>query len=195
MKKLIKLLAIAGFVMLCSGFSEQGRWVIDPDSRLLIHGTTNVNSFKCMLDSYSQADTLEYTREPRTIEMKLAKNRMRIPIRSFDCGNKQITRDFWQTLKSETHPNLEIYFRSFRNSTIRDNADIDGVVDITLAGATKRYIVKYHARVPNNETILLKGTQAVNFSDFKLTAPQKMMGLIQVQECLEVEFNLTLKSF
>jgi hypothetical protein len=194
MKKLLTILLIFGIALLTSSFSDQGRWIIDPQSRLSIHGATNVNTFKCMLDSYNMADTLEYVREKASLEMKLTRNRMRIPIRSFNCGNKQITKDFWQTLQSEKYPELEICFRSFRNTTLSDKSYVDGIVDITLAGATKRYVVKYFARTPDKETVLLTGTQAVNFSDFKLEPPNKMMGLIQVQESLDVEFNLMLKS-
>lgn len=194
MKTLITQVIFILVVLVSSSFSEQGRWVIHPQSRLLIHGTTNVNSFKCMLDAYKTADTLEYTQEGSSIELNVSRNRMRIPIRSFDCGNKQITRDFWSTLQSEKHPDIEIHFRSFRNGRMSHNSHIHGIVDITLAGATKRYNVKYLAQVPNDGDIFLTGTQTVNFADFRLEPPQKMMGLIQVQECLEVEFKLRLKS-
>jgi hypothetical protein len=185
------MIAVLGLI--CSSFVEQGRWIIDPESRLSIHGSTNINSFQCNLRQYRNNDTLEYVSNNESIELKFSRNRMLVPVKGFNCGNSKITKDFLQTLKSDEYPHLEIFFRSFRNHSIRDNSYIDGVVDITLAGATKRYVVRYFARKPDMETILLTGTQAVNFSDFKLDPPQKMMGLIQVQECLEVEFNLTLR--
>jgi hypothetical protein len=194
MNKLLTMLLFAGVALLTSSFSDQGRWIIDPQSRLAIHGTTNINTFKCMLDSYDLYDTLEYISARSSIEMTLNRNRMRIPVRSFNCGNRQITKDFWQTLQSEKYPELEICFRSFRRNNITDKTYVDGVVDITLAGVTKRYLIRYFARIPNKETILLTGLQTVNFSDFKLEPPQKMMGLIQVQESLEVEFNLMLRT-
>jgi hypothetical protein len=189
--KILVMFAVLGLV--CSSFTEQGRWIIDPQSRLSIHGSTNVNSFQCNLRQYSNNDTLEYVSNAESIDLKFSRNRMRIPVKGFNCGNNQITRDFLHALKSDTYPHLEIFFRSFKNHSIRNNSYIDGVVDITLAGATKRYVVKYFVRKPSEDVILLTGTQAVNFGDFKLNPPQKMMGLIQVQECLEVEFNLTLK--
>jgi hypothetical protein len=189
--KILVMFAVLGFI--CSSFTEQGRWIIDPQSRLSIHGSTNVNSFQCNLRQYANNDTLEYVSNAESIDLKFTRNRMRIPVKGFNCGSNQITRDFLHTLKSETYPNLEIFFRSFKNHSIRNNSYIDGVVDITLAGATKRYVVRYFVRKPSEDIILLTGIQAVNFGDFNLNPPQKMMGLIQVQECLEVEFNLTLK--
>jgi hypothetical protein len=185
------LLLLLGLI--CSSFSEQGKWVIDPQSRLTIHGSTNVNSFQC-LQHYLNNDTLEYLTSDESINLRFDHNRLRIPVKGFNCGNNQITKDFQKTLKSETYPHLEILFRSFNHSSIRNNSYIDGVVDICLAGATKRYTIKYFAQIPATGTIFLKGRQAVNFSDFNLNPPNKMLGLIQVQECLEVEFNLTLKA-
>lgn len=193
MKAIRTLVMFAVLGLICSGFVEQGRWVIDPKSRLTIHGSTNVNSFECKLRQYHNNDTLEFIRHSESIEMTFERNRMRIPVKGFHCGNNQITKDFLSTLNSDTYPHLEIFFRSFKNNSIRDNSYIEGVVDITLAGATKRYVVKYLAKKPQRDIIHLTGTRAVNFSDFNLSPPQKMMGLIQVQECLEVEFNLTLR--
>jgi hypothetical protein len=189
--KILVMFAVLGLI--CSSFTEQGRWVIDSQSRLSIHGSTNVNSFQCNLRQYANNDTLEYVSSEESIDLKFTRNSMRVPVKGFNCGSNQITKDFLQTLKSDTYPHLEIFFRSFKNRSIRNNSYIDGVVDITLAGATKRYVVRYFVRKPAEDIILLTGTQAVNFGDFKLNPPQKMMGLIQVQECLEVEFNLTLK--
>ena len=177
-----------------SSFIEQGRWLIAPQSRLSILGTTNVNTFKCMLDSYTVNDTLEYSQGKKSIEMKITKNKMRIPVRSFNCGHKQITKDFLETLKSKEYPQLEISFRSFTNRSITDKSTVNGIVDITLAGTTKRFTVTYFARIPSTGVLLLTGKQAVNFSDFRLKPPSKMMGMIQVQESLEVEFNLMLKT-
>lgn len=193
MKTLKSILLAVALGLLLSSFTEQGRWVIDPQSRLSIYGSTNVNSFKCTLKQYAKSDTLEYVKNSGIIVM-CNKNRMSIPVKGFSCGNNQITKDFQQTLKSDKYPQLDIVFRSFQNGEIEDNDCVEGVVDIVLAGVTKRYSVKYYARVPSNNTILLTGMQTVQFSDFKLTPPQKMMGLIQVQESLDVEFNLTLKA-
>ena len=194
MNKLLKILILVSVVLVSGGFSSQGIWIIHPESSLSIHGTTNINTFKCMFGSYNRKDTLEYLSDGNTIQMKVTRNRMRIPVKSFDCGNRQITKDFLQTLKSDTHPDLEIRFRSFSNGSVRDNTHIDGDVEIILAGVKKQYEVRYLVKVPDKNTILLKGVQPVNFSDFCLEPPQKMMGLIQVQECLDVEFNLKLRA-
>lgn len=193
MKKAGVLLVVA-IGLLSSGFSDKGRWVIGDESRLSIHGSTNINNFTCEMNCYTGSDTLLYEKNYSACEIRFHRNRMTIPVRSFDCGARQISKDFWKTLKSETYPQLDIRFRSLQNISVKDNTFIKGVIDITLAGVTARYTVRYHVNVTANNTILLKGMHPVNFSDFKLEAPEKMQGLIRVKEVLNVEFNLVLKT-
>lgn len=191
MKRKIIILIVA-FAFLASSSSDKGSWVIDAKSQLTIYGSTNINSFACKMDCYIGSDTLQYINDYTSREIQFSRNQMSIPIRSFDCGAKQISKDFWKTLKSETYPQLDINFRSLQNLVVKNNNCINGNVDITLAGFTARYTISYHVKRDKN-IIFLKGTQPVNFSDFKLEAPEKLKGLIKVNECLKVEFNLVLK--
>ncbi len=167
-------------------------WVIDPESQLTIYGSTNVNKFACTIDCYVGTDTLQFVRNYKAREIQFSKNQMTIPTRSFDCGSKQISKDFWKTLKSETYPHLEINFLSLQSVVMKNNSDVNGVIDITLAGVTARYTISYKVSQSRN-TILLKGSHRVSFADFNLQAPQKLQGLIKVNESLDVEFNLVLK--
>lgn len=179
--------------LLSSGFSKKGIWIIDAESRLSIQGSSNVNNFICKIDYCTGTDTLQYEENNSTREMRFTRSRMTIPIRSFDCGSKPISKDFWKTLKAETYPELDIYFISLQNLYFKNNSNIKGIVDITLAGVTARYTIRYQVSIKDDGTVLLKGTHAVNFSDFRLKAPKKLKGLIKVKEVLNVEFNLVLK--
>lgn len=191
MKKLILILMVAP-ILFSSNTSDKGTWVIDAGSRLAIQGSTNVNKFTCKFDYYYGSDTLQYVRNHRTGKLNFSNNKMIIPVRSFDCGAKQISNDFRKTLKSETYPQLTIAFRSLENPFKQNDCFIDGVVDITLAGVTTTYTIRYLVNLDKN-SVMLKGTRAVNFSDFGLEAPTKLQGLIKVDKVLNVEFNLVLK--
>jgi hypothetical protein len=185
---MILALALAG-----TGFNSKGIWVIDAESRLTINGSTNVNNFTCKIEYFTGTDTLQYAEANSTGELRFSRGRMTVPVRSFDCGAKPISKDFWKTLKAERHPNLEINFISLENLSFRDKRNIKGVVDITLAGITTQYDICYQVSLQENGNILLTGVHAVNFADFQLLAPEKLKGLIKVKEALKVHFNLVLK--
>lgn len=179
--------------LLCSAFSNEGTWIIDRQSRMAIHGSTNINTFSCQIGSYTGHDTLRYYQNISGCGMQFSSSTMTIPIRHFDCGSRQISSDFWKTLKSETHPKLRIDFISLQNAPVKSDALASGVVDITLAGVTTRYTILFDMRVKNN-LILLTGVYVANFSDFNLVPPEKLQGLIRVQQLLRVEFDLVLKA-
>ena len=179
--------------LLSSGFSDKGTWIIDAESKLTIQGSTNVNNFTCKIDYCTGTDTLQYVEDNSAREMRFTRSRMTIPIRSFDCGSKPISKDFWKTLKADSFPEMDINFISLQNLYFKNNSNIKGVVDITLAGVTTRYSIRYQVSIQENGTVLLTGSHSVNFTDFQLKAPRKLKGLIKVKERLNVEFNLVLK--
>jgi hypothetical protein len=178
--------------LLSTGFTNDESWVIDRKSTLAIHGTTNINSFTCKLGSYSGHDTLSYVSNHDRSRLVFTANHMIIPIHDFNCGAPQISRDFYKTLKSDTYPELEITFISLENACVKNNTRVNGVLDITLAGTTVRYSVRFTLNV-NSGTMLLSGMQTMKFTDFKLKAPEKFKGLIRVQDGLSVDFHLVLK--
>lgn len=172
---------------------EKERWIVDSSSELVIRGATNVNSYVCRTDCYSARDTLEFTPYKEDCEVLFSKNAMLIPISGFDCGNILVTNDFRETLHAKKHPNLSIQLISLgdRYAVVPGGA-VAGRVEISLAGATKAYNVMYNVRGGNGSSFTLLGNQTVCFSDFNLQAPKKMMGLIRVEEYLEVEFIIHL---
>lgn len=185
------LLIVSVFFLLgYSSVPDKGEWVIDSSSRLIIHGVTNVNTFTCSITCYNNADTLEYVEDLKNCELVFKKNKMVIPVNEFDCGSKMITRDFMETLKADTHKNLEVRFISIEK--LADHPEVTGTVEIALAGVTKKYQIRYQLNRSQHK-VHLTGKQNVCFSDFDLKAPQKMMGLIQVAENLNVEFQIVFR--
>jgi hypothetical protein len=191
MKK-INMIAVTALALLCSGFTDKRIWIIDAKSRLTIQGFTNINKFSCALQYYPGNDTL-YEGSAPAQELIFTRSAMTIPVRSFDCGSRPLSRDFWTTLKSDTYPLMKINFISLDRRDLRKRGDVRGVMDITLAGVTARFTVCYHSTTAPNGMVLLAGSHLVNFSDFRLHAPEKMNGLIKVREGLKVNFNLLLK--
>lgn len=71
-------------------------------------------------------------------------------------------------------------------------AHTKGAVLIELAGVARQFEVAYKVAADRN-TINLVGTQQVHFSDFNITPPRKLGGMIRTENELSVEFNLKIK--
>lgn len=140
------------------------------------------------MDYYKNADTLEYVDDAHKNQLVFRRNKMSVPVKGFNCGNPMITRDFLSTLKADQYPWLEIHFLTLTKNN--GTGHVRGEVEIRLAGVSKSYAILYDLDDLSGPGLKLSGNQKVSFADFGMKAPQKLMGLIQVQDQLEVEFQI-----
>jgi hypothetical protein len=120
---------------------ERGKWVIDYNSQLMIHGKTNVSSFTCFISCYNSTDTLNYELDTHTKNLIFDKNKMVIPVFNFNCGNSMITKDFRQTVNVDKYPYLNIAFLSLDRNGDDDLASAN--MEITLAGVVKTATLRF----------------------------------------------------
>lgn len=168
-------------------------WVVMQGSSLTVNGSTNVNKFQCDITDYSLPDTITCVKTAKTQTLPM-NGKLKLDIESFDCHNRMMTSDLRKTLKYKDFPKLIIKFISINSfPNFKNPTKITGTVDIGLAGVVKRYDINYVFTIDNNNTVHLKGDRAVTFTDFNLTPPSKLGGVIKAKDELLVEFKLNLK--
>lgn len=155
---------------------------ISPKSELVIAGSTNVNKFDCKFDT-------ELISAPKTIEFAQTDDHvyfrslaLHLKTAGFDCGHKRMNEDLWDLLKAEKYPEIVI--------------SVDRIQQISESYA-KAYICVHMAGKSNNYSLPVKlengtysGKFSMNIRDFGLEPPVKALGLIEVNEMIEVNFNL-----
>ena len=118
---------------------------------------------------------------------------IKLSVQNFNCHNPIMTADLRKTLKVSQFPKVMIYFISM-NKYPESNKDITkGSVVIVLAGVSKRMEVDYKVVAADKNNINLVGSRKINFSDFNITPPRKLGGMIQTNNELSVVFNLKMK--
>ena len=194
--KAFGLLAIAAFCNLGMQSYKPylAKWVLTKQCALKVNGSTNINKFSCLIGNYMQPDTLTFYKGSSTADPVRINGSLVLNVESFDCHNPIMTGDLRKTLKSKEHPNLIIRF--ITSSTAEYNQRPQGVkchVSIELAGVIKNYDVDYKLVPDGADGLALVGTKKVNFSDFSITPPRKLGGMIRTDNELVVEFNLKVK--
>lgn len=178
-----------------TGNGPAAKWVLTKGCSLKVAGSTNVNKFTCDISDYSTPDTL-LVYHPTGEQHFPVRGALHLDINKFNCHNPMMTNDLLKTLKGKQFPKMVVQFVSL--SKLPDfttpNNIITGVVNIELSGAKKSYVVNYTFKKDATNTIYLVGKRQVLFSDFNLTPPRKLGGMIRTREELEVEFRLTMKS-
>lgn len=169
-------------------------WVVEKNSSLVIEGSSSISQFKCNVLQYLNQDTLVSFNDDKAKRLVFQSSVMTVDVSQFDCHHKFITSDLRKTLKFQQYPTMKIHFISMEDpvSGIPGKA-VKGVVDIELAGVVRRMEMVYSAKCQGGKFIQLTGSRNMHFSDFNLTPPKKMAGLIKINEDIKVNVQLYFK--
>ena len=174
--------------------TEKMRWICVKGGSLRVNGSTNVNKFNCDITGYSNPDTLLVY---KTVAGTQLEGTVNLDIGHFDCHNAIMTSDLRKTLKAKQFPLLKIRFLSLSKFPGLKPLpeDVKGLVEIQLAGVTKRFDVSYKISMGPDKIIHLLGTRDVSFTDFSIVPPRKMGGMIKTDDRLSIEFKLDFRQF
>ncbi|HMI62761.1 MAG TPA: hypothetical protein VK518_17710 [Puia sp.] len=176
---------------------EKTSWIVQKSSSLSINGRTNISHFSCAVAQYSEPDTITFLNEgcrgkPGGIPLCGV---LKINISDFDCRNRMMTGEFKKTLQYKQFPQLKVIFLNLERMPGfgPQSETLKGQVFIELAGISKQFEMDYTSSREDPETVRLTGSRQLCFSDFGLLPPQKMGGLVRVNETLDVKFMLCLR--
>jgi hypothetical protein len=171
-------------------------WDIDKSSSMVVIGETNVNSFECALGAYDWGNNLVcYRTQSSRSNKHLILCEFDIPIKSFDCGLKLMTKDLRKTLKSDKHPFMNISLKEMSSliSNVKNGDVIDTKTEITLTGVKKQSLIQFKVRKDDKNYITLEGKKIITLSDYNLTPPSRLLGSVQVKDELAVSIKMKLK--
>lgn len=178
---------IAVIILLSFGFSKnQTKVKITNKSEVSIKGKSNVNSFECKYDSDFIENDLQISITRNNNKILLEGAKLSIKSTGFDCAHKMITKDFKTILKADDYPHIVINVKEI--STTKEN--IAAKLNVTIAGIDKEYLVPVSY---NQNTNNVKGQLRLDIKDFKLKSPKKLLGMIVVNDKVDINFNLFLQ--
>ena len=183
--KTIGILAV--IILLSFGFSKnQTKVKITNKSEVSIKGKSNVNSFECKYDSDFIENDLQISITRNNNKILLEGAKLSIKSTGFDCAHKMITKDFKTILKADDYPHIVINVKEI--NTAKEN--ITAKLNVKIAGVEKEYLVPV---IFNSNTNNVKGLLKLNIKDFKLKSPKKLLGMVVVNDNVDINFNLFLQ--
>lgn len=164
MRNLIFLIAFLSFNALCA-----------QTNNVVVNGKTNINTFKCTNEKFNAASN-SYSFKTGKLPY------LQLEVDNFDCKNKIMTSDMKKTLKADKFPMMYVKFISFKKVSEKQYT---ATIEVKLTDKTRYYTTSFY---PVNNTLV--GREYVRFSDFGLTAPTKMGGMIAVEDRLNLVLTL-----
>lgn len=147
-------------------------WGKAQENSFTIIGKTNVNTFKCINKNFDTPNSFG----------AINSNKIIINVVDFNCKSEYITRDFRKTLSADKFPQIHVNFGKFKKNT---NGSYTAITEVKLMNRVRNYTIEFFE---NGNIITAK--QTVKFSDFGITPPKKMGGMIVVKDELDLYFNL-----
>lgn len=161
-----------------------------PNSSLSISGSTNINTFDCNFNIQSfknQAFQVHYTDKNRVLHFK--NSVLPLENKYFDCGNGKINKDFHKLLKTKEHPQILLKVKQINMS---EGEEATVTLSFTIAGIENDY--QFPIEISWENQLRFKGDLQLNIKDFNLEAPSKILGLIVLEEEIEINFNLNIQT-
>lgn len=175
------------FILLSFGFTKnQTKVKITNKSEVTIKGKSNVNTFECKYNSDYIEDEIHVSVTKSNSKILLDGAKIAIKSNGFDCAHKMITRDFKSILKADENPHIVINVKEINNT----KENITAKLNVKIAGIEKEYTVPV---TYNQTTNNVKGQLKLNIKDFKLKSPKKLLGMVVVNDNVEINFNLFLQ--
>jgi hypothetical protein len=167
---------------------------VSKESKITIQGSSNVNTFDLDIKEYTGRDTLVMIQRPNSLPITFIKGLLHVAVNDFKNSNPFLTKDFKKVVKANSYPHIVMNFRNMNIYPCNNGQKLPGVaeVEINVAGKSKIFKINVLA-CRSNEIVYLHGNTKINFSDFGLSAPNKVFGFINVNDQLEVNFNLALR--
>ena len=170
--------------------SNEVKSLILEDSKLRINGTSNVNDFECIYEDEIEPDTLTHNIQVQDTSIAVLGDDISLKIDSFNCGKRGINKDFRKTLKSDVHPNIEIELLSIVSP---NGVPTLANVATTLGGVTKEYTIELRDYKFQNNLVIVSGTNKINMTDFGISPPTALFGMIKVKDQISIDFTLSIK--
>ncbi len=174
--------------------------LIEDRSRIWIEGSSTVHDIHCVAGEIVGYANVGAAAQEIDSPEDLTTNgngsvKVNIPVWQFDCGRRQMNRDFFRALKADDYPEIQF---EYYNSTLKTNLgpdchpfqlEVEGL--LTVAGTGKDVTLMVDIEPCEENHFTLKGSKVINMKDFGIDPPSALFGLIRAHEELEVFFSLT----
>lgn len=198
-----------------SATAESTRLVSGAPSKLVLQGSSNVAQWRCsgttldgamevaaplqrinnIIDRIEDGKVALLTTATATFPQPTFQ--LTVPVHTLRCGNRQMERDMYRALRSGEHPTIEFRFSELVGGVNHDidggsyHAKIAGV--LALAGTKRNVSVDVDAERIAPNRFRLRARLPLRMTDFRITPPTALFGMVKAKDDLTVQFDLYLQ--
>ena len=185
MRRPLRLRSAALAAVLVAAAGPPPRFVVQPGSRFWIDGTSTMGAYTCTATRAAGSGTAE---GPGRVAAEVA-----VPVRAFDCGQGRMNRDFYRALRAGDHPDIRIAVTHVEADAVPTTgawtrARATGT--IRLAGVERPVVLQAEGQRQADGRLRVRGRHPFRMSDFGVTPPVGLLGLVRAHDGVVVRFDL-----
>lgn len=213
--KTLLLLSVMSVALAVQFDASGAQLVSSAGSQLTLQGSSNVKDWRCsgttldgrmevavplaqinnIIDRIEDGDVARL--DPRAASFPQPTFDLAVPVASLRCGNRQMERDMYRALRSDTNPTIEFRFSGLVGGVEHDidakhyRATISG--ELSLAGTRRKVRVPVIAERVSRDRFRLRARLPLRMTDFGVTPPTALFGMVKAKDNLVVTFDLYLQ--
>lgn len=171
------------------------KYSIDATSSISIVGESNVSPFECLYSEGLPAGYVTLIKDgAQDREIEFSKSALDIKIKSFDCKNSLMNRDLYNAMNADKNPFIRVELqRAFLVKSLpgvlgKRNVTIE--ISLTINETCKQELVEMSIESTPNNRLIIRGSKSIKMTDYNITPPSAMMGLIKVKNLITIQFEL-----
>ena len=167
-----------------------------PEGRLWIEGGSNVTDWSCKASTFEAQVDVDSSRAPDPESAvgaeQVKRISVKVAVRNLKCGNRRMENDLYRALKAadpSTPSNILGVFRALRPAD-RKESHVDTEGTIIVAGVEKGVRLRVTMDRLVDGTVIARGSVPLLMTDFGVTPPTGLFGLIRSDNEIVVKFEV-----
>lgn len=160
--------------------------IIPASSSMTIFGTTNVHDFQSKVGQISGEVVINASKQVQSLSVD-------VPVKGIKSNEKAMDNKTYEAFKSDKNPNISFRLIEVGSLQINDN-EMEGIVsgNLTMAGVTRKVSFKAIGKSNKAGMFQVKGVLPLKMTDFKMTPPTALMGMMKVGDAITLKFDVTI---
>lgn len=162
---------------------------INPKSfTMTILGTTNVHDFKSKVTQAKGEAVVNANKELQSLVVE-------IPVRSIKSGEKLMDTKTYETFDVDKNPNITFKLVDVNTLHVEGNqVSVTLTGNLTMAGVTRKISIKSTGNSTKAGVYEFTGSVALKMTDFKMSPPTAMMGLMKVGDAITLKYDVSFEN-
>lgn len=194
------------------------RLVPSASSALVLEGSSNVKEWRCtgttlqggaeiatsldhinaVIDRIEDGNIGAFMAKPDAAQIPHPSVDLLIPVSSLRCGNRTMERDMSAALRADRFPTILFRLTGLESGIEHDIDAHDYRIRIagqlTLSGVSRRIDITIRAARIASDRFRIDAEMPLRMTDFGITPPTALFGLVKAKDALTVRFELVLQA-